>query len=472
VRLFVSYSRSDAQFVRRLTEALEVEGHDVWVDTEDIVGSEQWRASIVGGVQRADAVLLVVSPRSMASPNVEREITLAAEESRRIVPLVLEPAEMTGSILFELAGSQQISFAGREFDIAMEELRNELRMLPTDPRRGSPLVSPTVPAREFAAPEAATSRRDNRRLAAVAVVIVGLVAGVIYVVAGGGDDEGTPGSPQTAATLGDLTEGSATATDLLPLADVALDATVWFAGFEIVATRATFDPVAGVVEVPVTFTNDALGAADPLGMLQSGSGALEWSGGRLTAFCSCSTQLPPGDVLSATIEFDTPADFDLTGSVFVLGGATQHQARIPLDGGASTSDQPVAHNIQGQIDDGAGTTFTIERVRVVPAECFGLASDLMYVPGSVDRVSVEVVGSTVYTGPGNVNFGDATLLLPDGTRIGSASLASSVYALSPNQPQHDIGVCFSVPAPPAGSYTLIVTAANIDPDPPGFSFQL
>jgi len=72
VRLFVSYSRTDAQFVDRLTAALEADGHDVWVDTEDIVGSEQWRASIVAGVQRADAVLLLVSPRSMASPNVER----------------------------------------------------------------------------------------------------------------------------------------------------------------------------------------------------------------------------------------------------------------------------------------------------------------------------------------------------------------------------------------------------------------
>src|SRR4051794_8170367 len=159
MRLFVSYSRSDAQFVGRLTAALEADGHDVWVDTEDIAGSEQWRASIVAGVQRADAVLLVVSPRSMTSPNVEREVTVAAEESRRIVPLVLEPADMTGSILFELAGAQQISFAGRDFTVAMEELRAELRKLSADP--ASPHESASLPA---------TPPRDNRRLAAVAIV--------------------------------------------------------------------------------------------------------------------------------------------------------------------------------------------------------------------------------------------------------------------------------------------------------------
>ena len=85
---------------------------------------------------------------------------------------------------------------------------------------------------------------------------------------------------------------------------------------------------------------------------------------------------------------------------------------------------------------------------------------------------MEVVGLTVYTGEGNINFGDATLILPDGTAIGSESLTSSVYALSPNRPEHGVAACFSVPVPAVGSYTLVVTAANIDPDPPGLTFQL
>jgi hypothetical protein len=485
VRLFVSYSRTDAQFVRQLTTALEADGHDVWVDTEDIVGSEQWRASIVAGVQRADAVLLVVSPRSMASPNVEREVTVAAEETRRIVPLVLERADMTGSILFVLAGAQQISFVGRPFDVAMADLREELGKLPSTPHQGSPLPPPTGAAREITTTATPTPKPNTRRTALVAVVIVALVAGAIYLVSRRGGDDSVEGSTQTAATtVGESTPTADTAAETsadttsgtaageAPLADVALDAKAWFSGFEIAATRATYDPTAGEVDVLVTFKNDALGAADPLGVLLSGS-ALEWSGDPLTAFCSCSNQLPGGNVLPATIQFFPPAGFDLRGAVFVLGGATEHQAKIPLDGGAATSDLPIAYpEIQGEIDDGAGTTFTIERVRVVAADCWGLADGLTYVPGPVDRVSVEVVGSVVYTGEGSINFGDATLVLPDGTRISSASLTSYVYALEPNQPQHDVGACFSVPAPAAGSYTLIVTAANVDPEPPGLTFQL
>ncbi|HWC67887.1 MAG TPA: toll/interleukin-1 receptor domain-containing protein, partial [Acidimicrobiales bacterium] len=90
MHVFVSYSRGDAAFVSRLVAVLEGDGHDVWVDTDDIRGSEEWRASIVRGIRQSDVVVLVVSSRSMASEEVAREVTVAAQENRRIVPLILE----------------------------------------------------------------------------------------------------------------------------------------------------------------------------------------------------------------------------------------------------------------------------------------------------------------------------------------------------------------------------------------------
>jgi TIR domain len=89
-RLFVSYSRKDAEFVGRLTSQLEAWQHDVWVDTDDIPGSEARRASVVEGIGQADAVLLVISPNSMASDNVQRKIAVGAEERRRIIPVLLQ----------------------------------------------------------------------------------------------------------------------------------------------------------------------------------------------------------------------------------------------------------------------------------------------------------------------------------------------------------------------------------------------
>ena len=96
MRLFVSYSRHDASTVRRLVAALEAEGHDVWIDTDDIRGSERWRSSVATAIRASDVVLLVVSPAAMASSSVEREISVAAENSLRIVPVVIEDGAHLG----------------------------------------------------------------------------------------------------------------------------------------------------------------------------------------------------------------------------------------------------------------------------------------------------------------------------------------------------------------------------------------
>ena len=93
MRVFISYSRQDSAFVSQVVEFLQKSHHEVWLDASDIRGSEEWRESVVTAIRSADVVILVVSPRSMASEDVEREITVAAEEHRQIVPVLLEHAD-------------------------------------------------------------------------------------------------------------------------------------------------------------------------------------------------------------------------------------------------------------------------------------------------------------------------------------------------------------------------------------------
>ena len=127
VRTFLSYSRQDAVFVMGVAEALERRGIDVWLDTDDIRGSEPWRRSIVDAITSADAVVLVVSWASMASKNVEREITVAAEVHRRIVPVVIEAAPLPAGLQYELAGVQQVIAMGRLLDKVVDDLEVALR---------------------------------------------------------------------------------------------------------------------------------------------------------------------------------------------------------------------------------------------------------------------------------------------------------------------------------------------------------
>jgi hypothetical protein len=54
--VFISYSRSDQGFVRRLVERLTAAGRDAWVDWEDIPPTAKWMDDIRRALESCDAV--------------------------------------------------------------------------------------------------------------------------------------------------------------------------------------------------------------------------------------------------------------------------------------------------------------------------------------------------------------------------------------------------------------------------------
>ena len=82
MKVFLSYSRRDADFVDELSRRLTLLGYEAWVDREDIIGGgeDRWRRSIVRAIRESDAMVLVLSPNATASENVERELSVAADK--------------------------------------------------------------------------------------------------------------------------------------------------------------------------------------------------------------------------------------------------------------------------------------------------------------------------------------------------------------------------------------------------------
>lgn len=110
--VFVSYARQDADLVALLARDLEAGGYDVWRDVGSIEGGESWRAAIVAGLRHSVAVVLVLSPSSASSRQVVREVTLADDEGRPIVPLVLPGVDgVDDSLRYVLAGTEAIDMA-------------------------------------------------------------------------------------------------------------------------------------------------------------------------------------------------------------------------------------------------------------------------------------------------------------------------------------------------------------------------
>ena len=86
--IFISYSRKDSTFVRRLHNAFAAENREAWVDWEGILPSAEWRQEITTAIEEADAFVFVITPDSVESEVCRRELSIAVEHSKRLIPIV------------------------------------------------------------------------------------------------------------------------------------------------------------------------------------------------------------------------------------------------------------------------------------------------------------------------------------------------------------------------------------------------
>ncbi|MEM8612045.1 MAG: TIR domain-containing protein [Cyanobacteria bacterium P01_H01_bin.105] len=128
--VFVSYSRVDADFARRLNEALQIQGKRTWFDQESIATGVDFQQEIYRGIENSDVFLFVLSPQSVASPYCADEVEYAESLNKRMVTVLHRPvdAENLHPVLGRL---QWLDFRDHDgdFQVNFQEL---LRTLDTD----------------------------------------------------------------------------------------------------------------------------------------------------------------------------------------------------------------------------------------------------------------------------------------------------------------------------------------------------
>lgn len=85
--IFISYSHDDKIFAERLARDLDDAGLDVWIDFRRLRGGELWRDEIFNGIAQADVVVICLSPASIESEWVRREILMARGHHKRVIPV-------------------------------------------------------------------------------------------------------------------------------------------------------------------------------------------------------------------------------------------------------------------------------------------------------------------------------------------------------------------------------------------------
>ena len=101
-RIFVSYARSDGnEFAKELRRRLQDEhGFPLWQDLADMEGGRDWWLQITEAIDRTEYLVLVMTPRSLASPVVRREWRYARQQGKCVIPVIgaegLDFASMPG----------------------------------------------------------------------------------------------------------------------------------------------------------------------------------------------------------------------------------------------------------------------------------------------------------------------------------------------------------------------------------------
>ena len=109
---FISYARLDSEIVDTLIMRLNKSGYRVWVDRKGIAGGEHWRQEIVDAIENCAVFILALSPNSVRSENVRKEVDLADSANRQIVPIELQPiTDLPAKLKYQLAGIQRINLA-------------------------------------------------------------------------------------------------------------------------------------------------------------------------------------------------------------------------------------------------------------------------------------------------------------------------------------------------------------------------
>ncbi len=106
--IFISYSSHDRAHALNLVERLRAEGYEVWIDKHGIEASTNWSAEIANALTDARSVLFLLSSGALASRNVAKELALAAELDKHIIPIELETVKLSGDFLYHLSGVQRV----------------------------------------------------------------------------------------------------------------------------------------------------------------------------------------------------------------------------------------------------------------------------------------------------------------------------------------------------------------------------
>ncbi|CAF1138958.1 unnamed protein product [Didymodactylos carnosus] len=128
--IFISYSHGDKVFCKNLIDTLQQSSKKThfWVDflniNSAVVHSDDLWEQIAEAIEKADAIILIISKNYYDSKSCRQELSYAKDmQKKRIIPIYMQKEyKPTGWLGIRTAGLAYVDFSKKAFDIAFKEL--------------------------------------------------------------------------------------------------------------------------------------------------------------------------------------------------------------------------------------------------------------------------------------------------------------------------------------------------------------
>ena len=144
--IFASYSREDQAQVFPIVDKLREKGLNIWIDQEGIHGAKLWSQEIVNAIESSKVFILFASAKAFLSKNVTKELALASESDKHILPIFIEDAEIPSAMKYQLAGIQHLVHEQGQTEQTADNILRTLGSLDIQSAEPQTIVPATRPA--------------------------------------------------------------------------------------------------------------------------------------------------------------------------------------------------------------------------------------------------------------------------------------------------------------------------------------
>jgi hypothetical protein len=113
--VFISYSRADVGYARRMAAHLRQAGVPVWLDTEQVGYGDRWESLVRDQVDACAAMLVIMSPAAEESRHVGNEVARALKRHKPMLPVLLAGEEFYALGSYHRFDARDARLPGQDF---------------------------------------------------------------------------------------------------------------------------------------------------------------------------------------------------------------------------------------------------------------------------------------------------------------------------------------------------------------------